>query len=106
MRWLQRAVAVKNVVRNVPGFLYNWTAGFVVSPVQYTWEEPPINLAHVINVLNVVHAHEIFQVCLWCLGGNHGAVQFTLPRLTRRTVSSMLTHIPATCCCALTAVLA
>ena len=56
---IARLLLAKDVVTNTPAFLYNWTVGLVASRRPYVWTEAPINLGHVIDVINRVHAHEI-----------------------------------------------
>jgi hypothetical protein len=56
---ITKLLLTKDIVANAPRFLYNWTVGLVATRKPYVWSETPINLGHVIDVINRVHAHEI-----------------------------------------------
>lgn len=56
--WLVRG---SDLLHNTPAALYNWTVGWVAQPKAYQWSEKPINLGEIIDLVNQVHAYEIFM---------------------------------------------
>jgi len=57
---VQRAIFAMDVAKNTGRALFNATVGWFGPTKEYKWSEQPINLGEVLDVLNRVHAHEIF----------------------------------------------
>lgn len=60
MRAIGTMVRVADVAKNSGRALYNWTVGWVAPNLEYQWSTLPINLGEILDLLNKVHAHEIF----------------------------------------------
>lgn len=59
MRMYARLQRIGDLASNALRFVFNWSAGWLMTPYAYVQRRAPINLAAIIKLLNEVHAHEI-----------------------------------------------